>query len=183
MRMGPKGRYRPFGRRNRSRQARGRKPPFWSMPPNTGGFDGQNARFSGHNGQVTAKRPLWTKRKIPEPLQIQGFRDFFGGAADGSRTRTPIRTQAPQACQSTNSSTAAKRGFFKPLDYYTVLNRICQRGFLCFTPVLRILRTSAGRRWPPAPYRAPHRAGGCSSPGWSRSKPPSGRWGAAWPPG
>ena len=32
------------------------------------------------------------------------------GAADGSRTRTPIRTQAPQACQSTNSSTAAKRG-------------------------------------------------------------------------
>lgn len=30
-----------------------------------------------------------------------------GGAADGSRTRTPVRTQAPQACQSTNSSTAA----------------------------------------------------------------------------
>ena len=32
------------------------------------------------------------------------------GAADGSRTRTPIRTQAPQACQSTNSSTAANYG-------------------------------------------------------------------------
>lgn len=29
------------------------------------------------------------------------------GAAGGSRTRTPIRTQAPQACQSTSSSTAA----------------------------------------------------------------------------
>ena len=34
------------------------------------------------------------------------------GAADGSRTRTPIRTQAPQACQSTNSSTAANCGLF-----------------------------------------------------------------------
>ena len=32
---------------------------------------------------------------------------YFYGAADGSRTRTPVRTQAPQACQSTNSSTAA----------------------------------------------------------------------------
>ena len=29
------------------------------------------------------------------------------GAGGGSRTRTPIRTQAPQACQSTSSSTAA----------------------------------------------------------------------------
>ena len=47
------------------------------------------------------------KSNIPKALKIQGFRDIFCGAADGSRTRTPIRTQAPQACQSTNSSTAA----------------------------------------------------------------------------
>ena len=32
---------------------------------------------------------------------------YWFGAAGGSRTRTPIRTQAPQACQSTSSSTAA----------------------------------------------------------------------------
>ena len=40
----------------------------------------------------------------------------FGGfprADDGTRTRTPIRAQAPQACQSTNSSTSAYPAVFR----------------------------------------------------------------------
>ena len=49
----------------------------------------------------------YAKLKSPQPI-VSSTEDFRG-AADGSRTRTPIRTQAPQACQSTNSSTAAKR--------------------------------------------------------------------------
>ena len=47
---------------------------------------------------------------------------FLFGAADGSRTRTPVRTQAPQACQSTNSSTAADKQFSK-----TALLLYCHR--------------------------------------------------------
>ena len=47
----------------------------------------------------------YAKLKSPQPI-VSSTEDFRG-AADGSRTRTPIRTQAPQACQSTNSSTAA----------------------------------------------------------------------------
>ena len=39
--------------------------------------------------------------------RIRSKLTFIDGAAGGSRTRTPIRTQAPQACQSTSSSTAA----------------------------------------------------------------------------
>ncbi len=44
-------------------------------------------------------------------LKRSGAVSLRRGAADGSRTRTPVRTQAPQACQSTNSSTAAKTIF------------------------------------------------------------------------
>ena len=52
----------------------------------------------------------YAKLKSPQPI-VSSTEDFRG-AADGSRTRTPIRTQAPQACQSTNSSTAANCGLF-----------------------------------------------------------------------
>ena len=56
--------------------------------------------------------------KTPKTTYAVGFPPtapkvgVYFGAADGSRTRTPIRTQAPQACQSTNSSTAANCGHF-----------------------------------------------------------------------
>ena len=46
------------------------------------------------------------------------YKNTRHGAAGGTRTRTPIRTQAPQACQSTSSSTAAKTAFNKLLIYY-----------------------------------------------------------------
>lgn len=56
---------------------------------------------------------LSKKTKNPNPSPIGNRFGLYGfGAADGSRTRTPIRTQAPQACQSTNSSTAANCGHF-----------------------------------------------------------------------
>ena len=48
-------------------------------------------------------------------LKRSGAVSLRRGAADGSRTRTPVRTQAPQACQSTNSSTAAERDRSKSL--------------------------------------------------------------------
>ncbi len=41
------------------------------------------------------------------------------GADGGSRTRTPIRTQAPQACQSTSSSTSAKHSLIQ--DCLTII--------------------------------------------------------------
>ena len=66
----------------------------------------------------------YAKLKSPQPI-VSSTEDFRG-AADGSRTRTPIRTQAPQACQSTNSSTAAKDDLFRPRAHYTCSRGVCQ---------------------------------------------------------
>ena len=87
---------------------------------------------------------------------------FYFGAADGSRTRTPVRTQAPQACQSTNSSTAANKRLFKTaLLLYFPVNRLS----MVFPVLNATFYFSAGPAWPHAPGAALSTAAGKSRRG------------------
>ena len=88
---------------------------------------------------------------------------FLFGAADGSRTRTPVRTQAPQACQSTNSSTAADKRFSK-----TALLLYCHRTGLSmvFPAESLTFSAAAGPAWPRAPGAAQSTAAERSRCGW-----------------
>ena len=54
-------------------------------------------------------------------------RVLFCGARGGSRTRTPLRALAPEASESTNSTTRAKGGaLFQRKGYISINSRPCQ---------------------------------------------------------
>ena len=59
---------------------------------------------------------------------------FCFGARGGSRTRTPLRALAPEASESTNSTTRAevKRAVPRREVYITILSRLCQPLFSFF---------------------------------------------------
>ena len=77
--------------------------------------------------------------RAPEPKK-KDRKDFIFpvllfGADGGTRTRTSNWTLAPQASQSTSSSTSAKvRPNERPLDYYSGTGRICQLDLFAFFP-------------------------------------------------
>ena len=63
-------------------------------------------------------------RKKPRSLMAAGF---FGGARGGSRTRTPLRALAPEASESTNSTTRASRWLAAQRKMYTtMIDEKCQ---------------------------------------------------------
>ena len=99
----------------------------------------------------------------PKKKDICNADVFLFGAADGSRTRTPVRTQAPQACQSTNSSTAADKRFSK-----TALLLYCHRTGLSmvFPAESLTFSAAAGPAWPRAPGAARSTAAERSRCGW-----------------
>ena len=58
---------------------------------------------------------------IPREIESAGAKRTLlrRGAADGSRTRTPVRTQAPQACLSADSSIPANQLIHYSRNFYT----------------------------------------------------------------
>ena len=100
--------------------------------------------------------------------QVRLFLQLLYGARGGSRTRTPLRALAPEASESTNSTT---RAFAVPHDntYVTMNGRLCQE-FFCQTGEINFAvddapRTYCGNAGRGAPHTShaqccPGRAGG-----------------------
>ena len=92
---------------------------------------------------------------IEKTLESRGFQGFSTGARGGSRTRTPLRALAPEASESTNSTTRANGPSFSQRKAYdNTANRGCQQFFSLLTKKGRdaIIGSAGGKSAPKTKY-------------------------------